>query len=275
MSANNEILIIGPPKSGKTTFLAQLYGRLINVNTGYLTLSRAPKNIEGIKEAYNRLCDGEQPSATPSSENLEVEIPVKTKDEEFILHYKDYGGEQVRDITQLMEYDTTWIKRATDNDRWVLFIRPSEIYHHYDLSMKGFAPISDDRGRPENRNSDQYHFIELIQALLHARGTALKEKIGEPRLLIALTCWDEIKVDKTPVELLKEKMPLFSTFIESNWIKDKYAIIGVSSQQFPLDSEEAKDKYMDELPETFGYVVLEDNPEEKDLTRLIEKVMSL
>lgn len=276
MSVNNEILIIGPPNSGKTTFLAQLYGRLIS-KSGYLKLARAPQNIEGIKEAYKSLSRGEEPSATPSADNLEVQIPVKTEQEEFVLNYKDYGGEQVRDITQLMEYDKTWIQRVKDNDRWVLFIRPSEIYHHYDLSMKGFAPVSEGNAPPESRNSDQYHFIELIQALLHARGTAVKEKIETPRLLIALTCWDEDKknASKTPTELLKEKMPLFSTFIESNWSKDKYAIMGVSAQQFPLDSAEAKDKYMDELPESFGYLVFDDLSEEKDLTRLIEKAMSL
>lgn len=277
MNTNNEILIIGPPKSGKTTFLAQLYGRLMAKN-GQLIISRSPKNAEGIQNAYERLSMGLETEATPSLDNLEVEIPVKLKtdDQEFILHYKDYGGEQVRDITLMMEYDENWVKRSRENDRWVLFIRPGEIYHHYDLSMKGFAEVKgSNEEKPENRTSDQYHFIELIQALLHARGTGMKNRIKTPSLLIALTCWDELKTKKKPLQILQEKMPLFYNFIEANWVEGTFRILGVSAQGFPLDSEAAREKYLDELPESFGYLVLEDNLEESDLTKLILEAMDL
>ena len=126
MAVNNEILIIGPPGTGKTTFLAQLYGRLLE-KKGKLQLASAPENIDGIKSAYNKLADGKETEPTPSTDNLEVKIPVIYERQEFVLHCKDYGGEQVRDLVALMEYDKTWIERAKTNDRWILFIRPSEI----------------------------------------------------------------------------------------------------------------------------------------------------
>ena len=135
MEANNELLIIGPPKSGKTTFLAQLYGRLLE-RKGKLQLSEVPRNIEAIKNAYNQLAGGEETEATAATENLEVSIPVLYDEQEFMLNCKDYGGEQVRDRVKLMEYDKTWIKRARENDRWVLFIRPSEIENRYDLKYE-------------------------------------------------------------------------------------------------------------------------------------------
>lgn len=274
MTTNNEILIIGPPKSGKTTFLAQLYGRLV-AKTGQLVLARAPKNIDGIKAAYDRLAEGLETETTPSLDNLEVEIPVKFGEHEFILHNKDYGGEQVRDITRMMEYDQNWITRSKENDRWILFVRPSEIYHHYDLSMKGFADVqNNDNEKPENRTSDQYHFIELIQALLHARGTGMKELIENPCLLIALTCWDELKTVKSPLEILQEKMPLFYNFIDSNWVNGKFRAIGVSAQGFSLN-DETRDRYLDDLPESFGYLVLENNSEDPDLTKLVLEAMNL
>lgn len=166
--------------------------------------------------------------------------------------------------------------RAKENDRWILFVRPGEIYHHYDLSMKGFADIqNENEEKPENRTSDQYHFIELIQALLHARGTGMKELIENPRLLIALTCWDELKTTKSPLEILQEKMPLFYSFIDSNWVREKFRVIGVSAQGFPLDSDDAKDKYLDDLPESFGFLVFENNSEDPDLTKLILEAIAL
>ena len=71
------------------------------------------------------------------------------------------------------------------------------------------------------------------------------------------------------------KMPLFNHFVESIWDNESYKIIGLSAQEFPLDNQEAKDKYLDEMPESFGYIVLDDNPREPDLTRLIEIALDL
>lgn len=275
MATNNEILIIGPPGSGKTTFMAQLYGRLID-KKGKLQLASAPENIDGIKSAYNRLADGEETEPTPSTDNLEVKIPVIHEGQEFVLHCKDYGGEQVRDLVALMEYDKTWIDRAKKNDRWILFIRPSEIEHRFDLSKRGYA-VKDQKETkaPSSGTPGQSQFIELLQVLLHARGAGMKDPIDTPRLLIALTCWDELSTNSRPEEILQQKMPLFAHFIAANWLPEAFKIVGVSAQEFPLKTDEARDKYLDEMPQNFGFLVLDDNPEEKDLTRLIEKALSL
>lgn len=275
MTANNEVLIIGPPKSGKTTFLAQLYGRLLD-KKGKLKLVSAPENIDGIKRAYDRLTVGKETESTPATDNLEVKIPVILEGQEFVLHCKDYGGEQVRDLVALMEYDKTWIDRAKMNDRWILFIRPAEIEPRFDLSKKGYAEKNQKESNLSiSGSSDQSQFIELVQVLLHARGTGMKDRIETPRLLIVLTCWDELKTDLTPKEILQQKMPLFTQFILASWLPETFKIIGVSAQEFPLKTDEDRDKYLDEMPQNFGYLVLEDNPKEKDLTRLIEESLTL
>lgn len=269
--SNNSILIIGPPNSGKTTFLAQLYGRMQS-KKGNIRLARAPQNITGIKNAYERLADGMETEATPATDNLEIKIPIKWNDSELELTFKDYGGEQVREIINLLEYDKSWQTRAKENDRWILFIRPSEIFHHYDLTITGYAKIDSAKkgDGAHNELSHQYTFIELIQALLHARGTGIKNELQSPKLIIVLTCWDELGTDKKPVEILQEKLPLFLQFINSNWSKNSYTILGLSPQEFRLDNKDAREKYLDELPESFGFLVNENGNHDKDLTKLIE-----
>lgn len=273
---NNSILIIGAPNSGKSTFYGQLYGRM-HAKKGRIQLASAPKNITGIKRAYERLAEGLETEATPATDNLEVIIPAKWNDTELELVFKDYGGEQVRDIINLLEYDKTWQQRTMENDRWILFIRPGEIYHHYDLSITGYAKIDSSRSDDGTHNqlSHQYGFIELIQALLHAREKGVKSDLHSPKLVIALTCWDELKTKHTPLEILKEKLPLFHQFIETIWSEDSYTILGLSPQEFRLDTQEAIDKYLDELPQSFGYIVNPNGQHDKDLTKLIEITLQL
>jgi GTPase SAR1 family protein len=274
--SNNSILIIGPPNSGKTTFLAQLYGRM-QAKIGNIRLARTPKNIVGIKNAYERLADGKETEATPAIDNLEVVIPIRWNENELELTFKDYGGEQVREIINLLEYNKTWQTRAKENDRWILFIRPGEIFHHYDLTITGYAKIDSTRkgDGAHNELSHQYTFIELIQALLHARGTGIKNDLQSPKLVIVLTCWDELGTDKKPSAILEEKLPLFYQFIDTIWSKNSYNVLGLSPQEFRLDTIDARDKYLDELPESFGYLVSEDGNHNKDLTKLIEIALLL
>lgn len=159
---------------------------------------------------------------------------------------------------------------------YIIFIRPSEIEHRLDLSKKGYA-IKDRKETKASSSgtSDQSRFIELLQVLLHARGTGMKDLIHTPRLLITLTCWDELSTDLNPEEILQQKLPLFADFIVANWLPGAFDVVGVSAQEFSLKTDEARDKYLDEMPQNFGYLVLEDSLREKDLTRLIEKALSL
>jgi hypothetical protein len=277
MEANNSTLIIGPPKSGKTTFQAQLWARIL-ANDGRIKLRKIPDNITGIEKAYDRLASGEETTTTAAEENLSVVIPVTLDDKEFDLVCTDYGGEQVSNITQLMGFDKHWEDRAKSNDRWILFIRPGEIYPIYDISQAGIPSIDESENKSNHTRtklSEQYHFIELLQALLYARKTGVKSRINIPKLLVVMTCWDELKTNLSPCEVLKSKMPLFNHFVESIWDNESYKIIGLSAQGFPLDNQEAKDKYLDELPESFGYIVLDNNPNDPDLTRLIKLALDL
>ena len=110
---------------------------------------------------------------------------------------------------------------------------------------------------------------------MHARGIGIKTDLQTPKLMIALTCWDELKTTLTPDEIFREKLPLFQQFIDTLGSKESYTIVGLAAQEFRLDTEEAKNKYLDELPESFGYMVSETNREERDLTKLIEISLKL
>jgi hypothetical protein len=197
--------------------------------------------------------------------------------------------EAIKDILEKEQSQTTAIKKALnsfgfvtsiadDMVREIIHLPPGQVDDPLPKKLRDrVAALLARRNscKEFERNVLDWMLIELVQVLLHARGTGMKDPIDTPRLVIALTCWDELSTDSTPEEILQQKMPLFAHFIAANWLAGAFKIIGVSAQEFPLKTDEARDKYLDEMPQNFGYLVLDDNPKEKDLTRLIEKALSL
>lgn len=270
---NNNVIIIGLPDSTKTTFLAQLYVR-IKKRKGRLRLSKNTDelNIKAIEPAITALANGETTKTTPAGDNLEVVLPVSLGELEFKLVCPDYGGEQVKNIWELMEVNTEMQKRIHSSDQWFFFIRLGEIFPEYDLS--GTIYQDPQVSREEEISipdfSHQSRLIEILQGLLYSKGSGIKNPIRIPRLFLVLTCWDELKTDKTPEQIFLEKLPLLHDMIKTNWSKDEFAFLGISPQGFSLETQEAKEKYLDELPENHGYLVLPDGSTDKDLTKLIE-----
>lgn len=80
----------------------------------------------------------------------------------------------------------------------------------------------------------------------------------------------EVKDNPSPCSILKDKLPLLLDFAESNWDKSSLKILGLSAQEFNLDTKDNQDKYMIEGPENFGYLILEDGTRSEDITKLIE-----
>lgn len=274
MTVNDSILTIGHPKSGKTTFITQFFTR-VKKRKSSITLSKFPENINAITNAEKRLAAGEEPITTSADDNVELVLPIVMNGQNLDLVCPDYGGEQVNNLTDLMEVDPNWHRLVNASNRWLFFIRPHQIAPEYDLSISSYAEIelTKSTGSELPNLSEQSKFIELLQSLLYTKSKSTKHPILKPKLSIVLTCWDELKTDKTPLQILQEKLPLLLHFVETTWKQESLRILGLSAQEFPLNTQEAKDKYLDELPENFGYMIHHDGVKDKDITKLIEMTL--
>ena len=276
MAVNDSILIVGQPDSGKTTFIAQFLTR-VKKRKSSIKLIKIPENIKAITNAIKRLSMGEEPETTPANQNVELVIPINVDGKNIDLVFPDYGGEQVNDLIELMEINENWQKLVTGSDRWIHFIRPHEITPEYDLSISSYDEIETRKSTDFKSQglSSQSKFIELLQILLHTKNKGVKHLISVPKLSIVLTCWDELKTNKKPVQVLREKLPMFLHFVETVWEKEAFEIFGLSAQEFPLKTQEAKDKYQDELPENFGYMIDQEGVKDKDITKLVKIALQL
>lgn len=274
---NNSILLIGKPHSSKTVFLTQFYSRLQKKKSS-LTLYKAVDDLSPISSARESLANGDEPQTTPAEKNVKFLLPIQFGEKQIDLKCPEYGGEQVVSIVEKRELNREWATTVKGSDSWVLFIRLNSVNKSLDISDVSYSAqhlqnsgsgISD----AEYKISDQSFFIELLQILLHFKGYDYHLINKKLKFTVVLTCWDEMKTQEKPYDLLKTKLPLLLNFIESNWDTSHLNFIGLSAQGFALDTPENKEKYQIEGPEGFGYLVLQDGTQINDITRLIEQAL--
>ncbi|WP_353148577.1 hypothetical protein [Chryseobacterium sp.] len=276
---STSILLIGKPHSSKTVFLSQFYSKL-QKNKSALKLYKPVEDLSPISAARDALALGEEPQTTPAEKSAKFFLPIQTEKGHVDLQCPEYGGEQILNIVDNRSLNKEWTKSVSESDSWVLFIRLNNLHKALDISDLTFseeytASNNVDKEDSEFRISDQSFFIELLQILLHYKNCNRHLLSQKVKLTVVLTCWDEIKETngRMPVEILESELPLFLSFIKSNWASGNLNIIGLSAQEFALDNKENQERYQIEGPEEFGYLILSDGKKTKDITQLIDQAL--
>lgn len=276
MSERQSILIIGKPGSAKTTFLAQ-FVTIARKAKSSVKFWKTPENIQPIEAAIKKLRAGEETETTHADDNLVITLPVTIKGNNIEMVCPDYGGEQINSILNLREINSHWSNLISNSNSWIIFIRPQKLESNYDLSNKSYTENAENtksNSVPEFIVSDQSSIIELIQIMLFIKKVGYQKAITSPKLTIALTCWDEVQEQITPEVYLEKSLPFLNQFLRKNWTEDVLKVMGVSAQGFELKTQENKDKYLDDGPDKFAYVVKGNSTEQvKDLTLLIEEAV--
>lgn len=271
------IMLIGKPHSSKTVFLSQFYSKL-RKNKSKLKLYKSVDDISPISGARDALAMGEEPQTTPSEKSVKFNLPIQIAEKQVDLKCPEYGGEQVLNIVENRTLNKEWTISTKESDSWVLFIRLNNINKALDIADVTYSEQHQtDAKEPiletEYKISDQSFFIELLQILLHAKGTDYHQLNDKLKLTVVLTCWDEMNTQERPYDILKSKLPLLLNFLTSNWNEGYLNIIGLSAQGFSLTEPENKERYQIEGPEAFGYLVLPDGTQIDDITELIEQAL--
>ncbi len=271
------ILLIGKPHSSKTVFLSQFYSKL-QKNKSKLKLYKSVDDLSPIAGAREALALGEEPQTTPSEKSVKFYLPIQVAEKQVDLKCPEYGGEQVLSIVENRKLNKEWTTSIKESNSWILFIRLNNVNKPLDISDVTYSEqhhknSKESVSETEYKISDQSFFIELLQILLHYKGTDYHRLTDKPKLTLALTCWDEMKTKENPYDILKSKLPLLLNFLESNWDTNYLNIVGLSAQGFSLTTPENKEKYQIEGPEEFGYLVLPDGIQTNDITELIEQAL--
>ncbi len=266
------LLVIGGPDTGKTHFGAQLLARL-NRQRGRLHMRSAPWNVVPFESTLLRLSQGMTAGHTPTEQYAEVTLPVAdTAGGAIDLVWPDYGGEQIDNLLCYRQVPAGWRQRLLASDGWILFVRLQHVHIEQDLLSRppGEAvPLATETAPQGFRWSDQARLVDLLQLLLFVKGVGTIDRLRSPALTVLLSCWDEItglSADLAPAQLLAERMPMLSSFVETNWMHECLSVIGLSSLGKVLREDTPDEEYLDAGPEAFGYVVLPRGERSSDLT---------
>lgn len=271
-SKPSSVLILGESGTAKTNYAAQLYGRLVK-ESGSLKLREASADLTPFSAALERLQSGLEAQHTVSGMFAQVSLKLLgPAGEELDLVWPDYAGEQVKDMIEHRKITPEWRKRLSHSQCWLLFIRPTLLRDPQDIFNRPIESLlrqpAKDGARGSVIWSDQARLIELLQLLLFAHGTSALHRARRPPLGILLSCWDELQAPEgtRPLDVLRERAPLLSDFIESRWHPEGRFVLGIAPLGKTLKKDDPDVGFVDQGPEQQGWVVSAEGKHTPDLT---------
>ena len=270
---DKSILLVGESDVGKSHYGAQLLKRLMKED-GRIRMDGAATNLEPFQAVMSHLDAGLSADHTATATYHESRWPIMDEEgRKAHLIWPDYGGEQIKNIIDGRRLPNDWRNRIAQSSAWLLLIRLQKIRTDDDVFSRPLASLKGNRTEPRKaRLSDQARLIELLQMLAYIRSSSDGRMDRLPRLVVLLTCWDEMENPGKPIDVLHAYLPMFSDFVASNW--EDSSVLGLSALGRALDKREPDQRYITQGSEQFGYVVLEDGTHSPDLTLPIRKLLA-
>ena len=217
------------------------------------------------------LAQGRPVSHTPSGVEVIQELSAETSNGDRIeISIPDYAGETLDAVVENRRVPEWWRVRCVESSRWLLLVRVEHMEEIPDYASADSQPAAS----PENSTAQlplDMRLVELLQILSHERQRHAADTV-RPWLTIVLSCWDEITArlpGRVPAQLLAERMPLLSAFLETNWVSAGSAVFGLSAQERALAESEPDEEFVDRGPERMGYLIRPDGSQTDDLTELL------
>lgn len=264
------VLLLGESDVGKSHFGGQLLGRL-SQELGVFKMIGSPPSLAAFEGVLHALNEGRAAKHTAQDQYLESRWPITDlAGRRLELVWPDYGGEQIRLIREQRRMAPEWRRRVTETDAWILMVRIHRSETSDDIFSRPIAKLIDmPIANADFAMSPQARFVEFIQWMMYVRGTGTLRPVAHPRLLVLLSCWDELpdsQIDMLPAAVLAERMPLVAAFLKANWTVDALHILGLSALERALSEDSVDEDYVDQGPEAFGYVIAADGKRSSDLT---------
>ena len=239
------IVVIGPPGSGKTTFLAALWHLVVSREiAALLRLSSLVRgNQKHLNEIAERWRNAQMQDRTSLGGNQFVSISMLDETEHAItITFPDVQGEA---------YQKMWEERECDREVADTLVHGNVLLFVHATNVKAphwvvdIATQTRDLGLPIEEGTPVPWSPHLAPTQVQAVGllTLLTEEpldSGPRRLVVMLSAWDKASGEGlSPSNFLREKLPLLHQYLNTNPNQWDVRVYGVSAQGG--DYDEVKD----------------------------------
>jgi Double-GTPase 1 len=260
---STDVLVLGASGTGKTHYAGQLLGRFRNNRQGRLRLHPGGiDDLSKLEEVLTCLEEGRAAGHTPAETWTGTRCKLETDNGvNILLEWPEYAGERLFSIIERRILPDEWRTSSKTATGWMLFIRLSSLKLYQDLLDRPTGFVSKHiRAEPQKNGvidwDDQARYVELLQMLIFAIGQSTFQSTSSPRLVIVLSCWDELDNDEnTPEKIFADRLPMLNAFICSHWQESAWSVWGLSSLGRSLSQEVQDNDFAEKGPEHFGYVI--------------------
>jgi len=245
------LLFIGLPGSGKTTFLAALWHVLDDRSS--VTALKLTK-LSGDRAYLNQITkEWRECSQVPRTSLQTEQVVILHLDGNgfgsFDLSVPDLAGEAFKQhLTErrMTRHHDAFVQEATG---LMLFLHPDDIQKgtqltvarrleaelsgaHEEDATAGSADVVNNAWSPESLPT-QAKLVELLQFILERTQRNL-------RVAVVVSAWDLVDDLGAPHEFVARELPLFQQFLEANEDILRYSVFGVSAQGGDITNEVQK-----------------------------------
>lgn len=235
--AQQFIVVLGLPGSGKTTFLAALWHLVFSreTDTKLRFASLKSGNVKHLNAIAARWRNAQMQERTLLAGNQFVSINLTTEDKGAVtVTFPDIAGESYRQMWEERECEKG-VAETLKQGNVLLFVHADQIKRplwivEVTAMARALDLPADEATQPLPWEPSMAPTQVQLVGLLSLLGEAPLD-IGPRRLVVMLSAWDKAKGELlAPREFLRAKLPLLSQYLETNPQLWQWAVYGVSAQ---------------------------------------------
>jgi hypothetical protein len=241
MSETWDLLMVGLPDSGKSTFLGALFHALKDREEDGLRLEGVPDERDYLIELENAWLSL-QPvgrSSHQGPKNVELTLRDDRGDQSLSLVIPDIVGEDYEEAWEHGEWNEEVVRRLTSTDGLLLFVRADDIREPVllDVGVKENADTSTPGLNPWEPAAapTQAKLCDLLEQITETRGG------DTPPIAVVVAAWDTVaEVGLSPHAWLEWQTPLLWQWLSAQEPAVTYRVFGISAQGGDLRQEEVR-----------------------------------
>jgi hypothetical protein len=242
-----EILVMGLPEAGKTTFIAALWHVVSSKELpSELQIQELQPSRDYLNEISKKWRECAAVGRTILGKERSVTMNLETLDRtrSFRITLPDTSGEAFQRIFENRRWSASFGTTVERSVALMFFVHPDALVapHRIDdgveeavrvmepvggnLEAEDSVAVTEEPAPWEpSRASPQAKILDLLQLVIRAKG-------DRPlKIVMVISAWDLVKGEKlTPQKWLEKRAPLVWQFLDAHKEKRPYAVFGISAQ---------------------------------------------